>query len=127
MSITFISQSQAIVWLLAAISTLAFYILLVRPRIKHHPEFVRIRGNVLGWLKVRWDMATSAALMALPSIWNLLLDGVVALSLLVEQLTPALAGVDMSFLVVPEWLSTWVRILAISLPIVRRVFFDKAE
>lgn len=126
MSITFISTHQAVVWLLVTISTVCFYVLLVRPRIKDRPEFIKFRGNALGWLKVRWDMVTAGFIVALPSIWNGALDVIVFLSQTLGDLLPAIAGVDLSAFILPEWLTTSIRLGAAIMPIVRR-YVDKNE
>lgn len=127
MSITFISQNQAIVWALTVISALAFYVLLVRPRIKHRPEFIRFRGNVLGWLKARWDMVAAMVIAALPSLWNGLLDLSIALSHVLADALPVMAGMDLSGLVLPDWLTTSIRVGAPLVPIFRKYLFKDEE
>jgi hypothetical protein len=127
MSITFISTHQAMVWLLVTISTLCFYVLLVRPRIKDRPEFIAFRGNVLGWLKVRWDMVAAGALVSLPSIWNGALDAMVFLSQLLGDMLPAVAGIDLSAFILPDWLTTSIRLGAAVMPILRRYLAKPGE
>lgn len=127
MDVTFISKHQAIIWLLVTIATLLFYILLVRPRIKDRPEFIAFRGNVLGWLKARWDMVSAGIIVALPSVWNGALDAIVFLTRLLSDLLPAVAGVDLSSLVLPDWFMTSVRLGAAGLPIIRRFFLKDDE
>lgn len=127
MDITFISKSQAVVWLLVTSATLLFYFLLVRPRIKDHPDFIRFRGNALAWLKMRWDMVAAGVVVTLPSLWNGALDIIILLSRVLSDALPALAGLDLSALVLPGWLETGIRVGAALLPVARRYFDKDAE
>lgn len=127
MSITFISWPQAVVWLLVTIATVLFYVLLVRPRIKDRPEFIAFRGNMLGWLKVRWDMLAAGVIVSLPSIWNGTLDALVFLSDVLSDLLPAVAGLDLSAYILPDWFMTSVRLGAVIVPIIRRYLFKAEE
>jgi hypothetical protein len=119
MEITFISKPQAFIWLMVTISTVAFYFLFVRPKIKDRPEFIAFRGNVVGWLKARWDIVAAGFLATLPSAWNGLLDIIVFASNALADVLPALAGADLSGIILPEWLMTTIRIGAVLMPIIR--------
>lgn len=129
MAITFISLWQAGVWLSAAGFALALYLWKVRPYLARRPEFHQFYAladtrwrRVYVWLRIRWDLAAGAVVMALPSIWNGALDLAIAFSLVLADMLPALAGLDLSALLLPGWLETTIRVGGALIPIVRARF-----
>jgi hypothetical protein len=128
-TITFISSYQAVIWLLAALTALALYLWRVRPYLAARPEFHEFYAladtrwrRVYAWLKIRWDLSVGAIVMALPSLWNGALDLLIALSLLLADIVPALAGLDLSALLLPGWLETVIRVAGALIPIIRARF-----
>lgn len=134
MTITFISYGQAAIWSLAAIGAVGVYVWAVRPYLARRPEFhqfydladTRYR-RILAWLKIRWDLALGAVVMAAPTLWNGGLDALIWLSLLLADAIPVLAGLDLSALLLPGWLDTAIRIAGGLIPVVRARMMDKAE
>ena len=129
MTITFISTWQALIWALAAIAALCIYMWKVRPYLAQRIEFHQFYAladtrwqRVYAWLKIRWDLSIGAIVMASPSLWNGALDLLVGLSLLLADIVPALAGLDLSVLLLPGWLETSIRLGGALIPIVRARF-----
>jgi len=119
MEITFISKPQTVIWILVTVATLIFYFLMVRPRIKDRPEFQQFRGAVLSWLRVRWDVVTAGMIVSFPSLWNGALDAAVLTSQVLGDLLPAIAGVDLSAYILPDWVTTSIRLGAAAMPVIR--------
>jgi hypothetical protein len=134
MTITFISTFQALIWLLAALLALTLYVWKVRPYLAARPEFHEFyaladtqRQRVYAWLKIRWDLSIGAVVMALPSLWNGALDLMIALSLLLADMLPAVAGLDLSALLLPGWLETLIRVAGALIPIIRARYVKGGE
>lgn len=132
MTITFISQMQALVWALAVIVALSLYMWKVRPYLAQRPEFHEFYeladtrwARLWEWLKIRWDMAIGALVMALPSLWNGLLDLIIFLGMVAGDALPALAGLDLSALLLPNWLETVIRVGGALVPIIRAHYMTK--
>lgn len=130
MIITFISTWQALVWLLAALLALTLYVWKVRPVLAARPEFHEFYEladtrwkRIYAWLKLRWDVSVSAAIMAAPSIWNGVLDAIIWVSINLADVLPAIAGLDLSSLLLSPRTETIIRLLAAVLPFVREKWF----
>lgn len=126
MTITFINTYQALIWLLAALLALSLYFWKVRPYLAQRPEFHKFYEladtrwrRIFAWLRIRWDLSAGAVIMALPSIWNGILDFIVFVSLTLADLLPALAGVDLSDWLLPNWLVTSIRVGGAVIPVIR--------
>ena len=103
-------QTTFILWpsIIALAIGAALYWFAVRPHIKDDPNFSAFRGRAISWIKSRWDMAAAGAIAAAPVIWQMSLDGIVAVS-----------NTDLSTLILPDAIKQWVPILAIVAPIIR--------
>lgn len=134
MTLTFISFQQAVIWLLTTALALCLYLWKVRPYLERRPEFSKFYAlsnswwkRVYVWLKIRWDLAVGAIIMALPALWNGILDGIIWLSLHAADFLPALAGADLSNLVLPKWVETSIRLGGAAVPIIRAKLEGKGE
>lgn len=134
MNITFISFERALITGLALMLAFALYAWKVRPILRQRPEFdwfyVRVDSywrSLGAWLKVRWDIAAAAFLAALPILWNGALDAIVALSLFLGEALPAVAGIDLSGVVMPAWLKTTIQVGGALVPAFRAAFIKKKD
>lgn len=133
MHMTFISADRLLITVALFAAGLSIYFWKVRPFLRHRPEFdwFYTRADsfwaaVGTWLKVRWDIAVAAALAAFPILWNGALDGIVAISLFLGDALPALAGIDLSALVLAPWLKTTIQVGAALVPAVRAALLSKS-
>lgn len=134
MTITFISFWQALVWMLAALLALSLYLWKVRPMLADRPEFREFYAladtrwqRLYAWLKIRWDLSVGAAIMVLPSLWNGILDAIIWLSINLADVLPALAGLDLSALLLPPRWEAAIRIAAAILPLFREWLIKKND
>lgn len=134
MTITFISTTQALVWALAAIVALSLYMWKVRPYLAERPEFHEFYeladarwARLWAWIKIRWDMALAALLMASPSLWNGLLDLIIWLGMVLGDVLPVLATLDLSDMLLPKWFEIGIRIGAAFVPLARARYLGKDD
>ncbi len=121
MQTTFITYWQAFFTLVTLGCGIAIYFLYVRPSAEGIKGFHGFDGKIKSWLKARWDVVSAFAIAIAPILWNGALDGVIFLSLLLEQFLPALAGADLSKLVIPDWIKDWIPMAATLVPAIRAV------
>jgi len=120
MQITFINLTQAIVTALALGFAIWSYFKWVRPLVENTWAFVGFYGKILPWLKARWDIVCAFVIAISPILWNLALDILVGLSLLLEHILPAVAGLDLSKFIVSEHVRLLIPIAATVVPALRR-------
>lgn len=125
MSITFISVEQFIIAVLLLALTICLYFWQVQPRIVNAPGFDASKWTP--WLKARWDVAAAFVVAILPMLWNGGLDLIVWISLILDQLSPALHGVDLSGFIIPERWKAGMQIAAVLLPPVRAWIIKRRE
>lgn len=83
------------------------------------PKRAPLLEKLLVWAKARWDF-TAAALIALaPVLWSAGLDSIVIVANLLANVFPAIAGVDLSKLMIPDNVRTYIQIGAVALPPLR--------
>jgi hypothetical protein len=132
--ITFISTYRFLITLLIIVVIMSLYAWKVRPYLRTKPGFsvlyMRADGfwaALWAWLKVRWDIASAAFIALLPILWNGILDLLIAVSLVLADVLPAVAGLDLSALVMPAWLKTSIQVGAALLPVLRGHMLKKSE
>lgn len=134
MTITFITLSQAALWAAVTIIAVWVYVKYVRPKLMQRQdffEFYRLADTQLSrlyeWIKIRWDVALAGVLASLPSVWNGILDGIIYLSIHLADVLPAIAGADLSGLVIPEGWQIALRISAAVVPVIRMKMMSEGE
>lgn len=132
MTITFINMNRAIITVLVLALIFALYAWQVRPMLRRRPEFngffdyADTRWQRIGiWIKLRWDVVAAGAVALFPILWNGALDAIVGVSILGADLLPAIAGIDLSELVMAPWLKTSIQIGAAVLPVIRAQLMTK--
>jgi hypothetical protein len=134
MEITFISTQRFVITGFCLTLVIVLYFWQVRPILAKRPEFYSFYHESeafwqrkFEWMKVRWDLMVAAFMAMLPLLWNGLLDATIAISHLLADLLPAVAGLDLSELIMPAWLKTTIQIGAAVLPPLRAHFLTKKE
>ena len=79
-------------------------------------------ARIWAWLKMRWDLTVAAIIAAAPTVWSAGLDTVVIVANLMADVLPGVAGLDLSFLIMPDWLRAAIPIGAAVLPPMRAAF-----
>lgn len=106
------------------------YFRLVRENVRQsHPEFEqtfqrhdRWIAGAWAWMKVRWDVTAGVVLAALPTLWNAVLDLSVLLAGVLAEVLPAVSGLDLSTIVMPDGLRSIISIAgAVGPPLLRAV------
>jgi hypothetical protein len=126
MQITFISFDRALLTVLFFGIALVLYAWKVRPYLHNRPEFKGFYDDADTrwqrawiWCRQRWDIVAAAIIALAPIIWNGALDAIIAASLLLADLLPALSGLDLSGLVMPAWLKTTIQVGGAIVPVIR--------
>lgn len=134
MQITFISIDRALLTFFFFLISLAIYTWQVRPYLRNRPEFKGFYDDadtrwqkLRAWVRQRWDIVAAAAVALLPIIWNGALDGVIAVSLLLADIIPAVAGLDLSEWVMPAWVKTSIQVGGAVIPVIRSRTMNKDE
>lgn len=84
-------------------------------------------AKVWAWLKERWDVSIAAIIAAMPTLWSAGLDTFVILVNLLADIFPGMAGLDLSKLIIPDWLRASIPIGSILLPALRTAFTRKKD
>lgn len=111
MSFTFWSFPVFLTSVLTIALSICLYMWKVRPRLATHPElapFFRRADTFWAWVKMRWDVAAAVVAAFLPTGWNMLLD-----------LAVAVAPLDLSKLIIADWLRQTIMVIAAAAPLVR--------
>lgn len=132
MQITFISQYQVVLTLLVLGGAATIYFWKVRPILAQRPEFhdafERNEKRLLAtgaWLKERWDMTLAVIIAMAPIVWNGALDAIVAISLGLADILPALNGMDLSRLLLPDWFKAWLPVASTAIPAIRAAYLKR--
>lgn len=110
MQITFITLTQALLTATVLTFVVWAYFRWVRPEIEDTWAFHGFHGKVVPWLKARWDIVASFVVAMAPIVWNGGLDLIIFLALLLADVVPVLAGMDLSALVIPAEYKIWIQI-----------------
>lgn len=132
MTLTSISLGRLLFTALVLSLVAAIYVYWVRPRLQNQfADFYSLAdgfwGRLWRWCKTRWDVAWAVVIAAFPILWNGVLDAAIAVSLLLADVLPAIAGLDLSTLVLPPWLKTMIQIGAAVLPAIRGAMLKRGE
>jgi hypothetical protein len=121
MELTFISWPRFITTVLVLAAIVVLYVRLVRPHIKDLPAVKGLRAR----LKARWDVACAVVVAVAPIAWNGVLDGAIAISLVMADALPAIAGLDLSAFVLSPATKTAIQVAAAALPAIRAAILAK--
>lgn len=71
------------------------------------------------WLKARWDWAIAALLALAPVVWSVGLDTIVIAANLLANIVPAIAGLDLSSLMLTDQHKVMIQAAALVVPPIR--------
>lgn len=89
-------------------------------------RLVSLRDSLMSraweWIKARWDFAVAAFMVVAPLVWSAGLDFIVIVANLSAGILPAVAGLDLSSLMISDKVRTGIQLAAIVLPPLRDAF-----
>lgn len=76
-------------------------------------------ARVWTWAKTRWDVTVAAVIALAPVVWSAGLDTIVIAANLLANIVPAVAGLDLSALMIPDHVKTIIQIGGALIPPLR--------
>lgn len=77
------------------------------------------RAGIKAWIKEKWDWAAAAVITLAPVVWSFGLDAIVFTANFLANIIPALAGVDLSFLMISPEIRMGIQAGGVLLPLIR--------